>query len=94
MNDDVAPAPTPVPAAGAPPSDDVLVARAVTKIFGGLVAVSDIDFSIPRRSMSAAVTTVIGLDSSFCSAAETVPVTTTASSGLALTSRRTSSTTS
>ena len=51
MNDDVAPAPTPVPAAGAPPSDDVLVARAVTKIFGGLVAVSDIDFSIPRRSI-------------------------------------------
>jgi branched-chain amino acid transport system ATP-binding protein len=30
------------------PADDVLVAMACTKQFGGLVAVSDIDFTIPR----------------------------------------------
>src|SRR6267378_3902606 len=51
MSDGVAPAPTPAPAAGAPPSKDLLVARSVSKVFGGLVAVSDIDFSIPRLSI-------------------------------------------
>jgi branched-chain amino acid transport system ATP-binding protein len=51
MSDGVAEAPTPAPATGEPPSDDVLVAQAVTKIFGGLVAVSDVDFSIPRGSI-------------------------------------------
>jgi branched-chain amino acid transport system ATP-binding protein len=51
MSDGVAEAPTPAPAAGAPPSGDLLVARSVTKVFGGLVAVSDIDFSIPHLSI-------------------------------------------
>src|SRR5882762_8163736 len=51
MTDSVAPAPTPTPAAGAPPSKDLLVARSVSKVFGGLVAVSDIDFAIPRLSI-------------------------------------------
>jgi branched-chain amino acid transport system ATP-binding protein len=44
-------APTPAPAAGPPASKDLLVARSVTKVFGGLVAVSDIDFAIPRLSI-------------------------------------------
>ncbi len=51
MSDGVAEAATPAPAAGEPPSNDLLVARSVTKVFGGLVAVSDIDFSIPRLSI-------------------------------------------
>jgi branched-chain amino acid transport system ATP-binding protein len=33
------------------PSTDVLVARGVTKRFGGLVAVNNIDFTIPERSI-------------------------------------------
>jgi branched-chain amino acid transport system ATP-binding protein len=44
-------APTPTPASGPPPSKDLLVARSVSKVFGGLVAVSDVDFSIPRLSI-------------------------------------------
>jgi branched-chain amino acid transport system ATP-binding protein len=44
-------APTPVPASGPPPSKDLLVATSVSKVFGGLVAVSDVDFSIPRLSI-------------------------------------------
>jgi branched-chain amino acid transport system ATP-binding protein len=44
-------APTSELAVGEPPSDDLLVASAVTKSFGGLVAVSDIDFTIPRGSI-------------------------------------------
>jgi branched-chain amino acid transport system ATP-binding protein len=44
-------APTPAPASGPPPSKDLLVARSVSKVFGGLVAVSDVDFSIPRLSI-------------------------------------------
>jgi branched-chain amino acid transport system ATP-binding protein len=51
MSNDVTEAPTPTPAAGAPPSKDLLVARSVSKLFGGLVAVSDIDFAIPRLSI-------------------------------------------
>jgi branched-chain amino acid transport system ATP-binding protein len=51
VSDGVTEAPTPAPASGAPPSDDLLVARSVTKVFGGLVAVSDVDFSIPRLSI-------------------------------------------
>jgi branched-chain amino acid transport system ATP-binding protein len=51
MTNGVTEAPTPTPAAGAPPSKDLLVARSVSKVFGGLVAVSDIDFSIPRLSI-------------------------------------------
>ncbi|HEV7459816.1 MAG TPA: ABC transporter ATP-binding protein [Solirubrobacteraceae bacterium] len=51
MNDGASQAATPVPAAGAPPSEDLLVSKSVSKVFGGLVAVSDVDFSIPRRSI-------------------------------------------
>jgi branched-chain amino acid transport system ATP-binding protein len=51
MSNGVTEAPTPAPAAGAPPSKDLLVARSVSKVFGGLVAVSDIDFAIPRLSI-------------------------------------------
>ena len=51
MSDDVTQAPTPEPAVGEPPSDDLLVASAITKSFGGLVAVSDVDFTIPRGSI-------------------------------------------
>jgi branched-chain amino acid transport system ATP-binding protein len=51
VTDDVAPAQTPEPATGEPPSDDLLVAKSVTKVFGGLVAVSDVDFTIPRGSI-------------------------------------------
>jgi branched-chain amino acid transport system ATP-binding protein len=36
------------PATPAPASGDLLIARGCTKRFGGLVAVSDIDFTIPR----------------------------------------------
>ena len=32
-------------------TDDILVAERVSKIFGGLVAVNDVSFSIPRRSI-------------------------------------------
>jgi len=32
-------------------SDDILVAERVSKIFGGLVAVNDVSFAIPRRSI-------------------------------------------
>ena len=35
----------------APAADDILVAQAVRKEFGGLVAVSDIDFTVPARSI-------------------------------------------
>ena len=51
MSNGVTEAPTPAPASGPPPSKDLLVAQAVTKSFGGLVAVSDVDFSIPRLSI-------------------------------------------
>jgi branched-chain amino acid transport system ATP-binding protein len=51
MTDGVTEAPTPAPATGPPPSDDLLVAKSVSKVFGGLVAVSDVDFSIPRLSI-------------------------------------------
>src|SRR4030088_1637068 len=51
MTNGVTEAPTPTPAAGAPRSKDLLVARSVSKVFGGLVAVSDIDFAIPRLSI-------------------------------------------
>ena len=51
MTDGATEAPTPAPATGPPPSDDLLVAKSVSKIFGGLVAVSDVDFSIPRLSI-------------------------------------------
>jgi branched-chain amino acid transport system ATP-binding protein len=51
VSDDVAAAPTPEPTVGEPPADDLLVATAVTKTFGGLVAVSDIDFTIPQGSI-------------------------------------------
>jgi branched-chain amino acid transport system ATP-binding protein len=44
-------APTPAPGSGPPPSKDLLVARSVSKVFGGLVAVSDVDFAIPRLSI-------------------------------------------
>ena len=37
---------------GSVPDDEILVrARAVTKRFGGLLAVNDVDFDIPRRSI-------------------------------------------
>jgi branched-chain amino acid transport system ATP-binding protein len=49
MNDVAA---TPTPSAGASPARDVLLdARNVTKVFGGLVAVEDVNFEIPRRSI-------------------------------------------
>ncbi|MDX6675199.1 MAG: branched-chain amino acid transport system ATP-binding protein [Solirubrobacteraceae bacterium] len=51
MSDGVTEAPTPAPATGPPPSDDLLVARSVSKVFGGLLAVSDVEFSIPRLSI-------------------------------------------
>jgi branched-chain amino acid transport system ATP-binding protein len=51
VSDGVTEAPTPAPATGPPPSDDLLVAKSVSKVFGGLVAVSDVDFSIPRLSI-------------------------------------------
>jgi branched-chain amino acid transport system ATP-binding protein len=51
MSNGATEAPTPVPASGPPPSKDLLVATSVSKVFGGLVAVSDIDFSIPRLSI-------------------------------------------
>jgi branched-chain amino acid transport system ATP-binding protein len=51
VTDGVTEAPTPAPATGPPPSDDLLAAKSVSKIFGGLVAVSDVDFSIPRLSI-------------------------------------------
>jgi branched-chain amino acid transport system ATP-binding protein len=51
VSDGVTEAPTPAPATGPPPSNDLLVAQSVTKTFGGLVAVSDVDFSIPRLSI-------------------------------------------
>jgi branched-chain amino acid transport system ATP-binding protein len=51
VSDGATEAPTPAPATGPPPSDDLLVARSVSKVFGGLVAVSDVDFSIPRLSI-------------------------------------------
>jgi branched-chain amino acid transport system ATP-binding protein len=42
-----------LPAAGAaaPATDDILVATGITKRFGGLVAVSEVDFVIPRHSI-------------------------------------------
>ncbi len=51
MSDGTTAAATPAPATGAPDDDALLQASAVTKVFGGLVAVSDIDFVIPRRSI-------------------------------------------
>jgi branched-chain amino acid transport system ATP-binding protein len=51
VSDGVAGAPAPAVATGEPPTDALLQASAVTKVFGGLVAVSDIDFTIPRRSI-------------------------------------------
>jgi len=51
MSDGTSAAPTPAPATGAHSPDALLQASAVTKVFGGLVAVSDIDFVIPRRSI-------------------------------------------
>jgi branched-chain amino acid transport system ATP-binding protein len=51
VSNGVTEAPTPTPASGPPPSKDLLVARSVSKVFGGLVAVSDVDFSIPRLSI-------------------------------------------
>ena len=51
MSNGATEAPTPVPASGPPPSKDLLVATSVSKVFGGLVAVSDVDFSIPRLSI-------------------------------------------
>ncbi len=51
MSNGATEAPTPVPASGPPPSKDLLVAKSVSKVFGGLVAVSDVDFSIPRLSI-------------------------------------------
>ena len=41
----------PAPGAAATGGDDILVARGITKRFGGLVAVSDVDFVIPRGSI-------------------------------------------
>jgi branched-chain amino acid transport system ATP-binding protein len=38
------------------PTDDILEARRVSKIFGGLVAVNDVSFSIPRK----AIVSIIG----------------------------------
>ncbi len=43
-----APAPGAAPAAA---GDPILLARNITKVFGGLVAVDDVSFSIPRRSI-------------------------------------------
>ena len=37
--------------AGAPPADNVLEAVSITKRFGGLIAVNDVTFGIPRRSI-------------------------------------------
>ena len=51
MSNGTTAAPTPAPATGAPSPDALLQASAVTKVFGGLVAVSDVDFVIPRRSI-------------------------------------------
>ena len=36
---------------GTPGTDDLLTAERVSKIFGGLVAVNDVSFSIPRKSI-------------------------------------------
>src|SRR3989440_9405496 len=47
-----APARPAVPAAGEPAADGSIVsATGVTKVFGGLVAVDDVSFEIPRRSI-------------------------------------------
>ncbi|MEA2312861.1 MAG: branched-chain amino acid transport system ATP-binding protein, partial [Solirubrobacteraceae bacterium] len=56
MND--APVPTPAAAArAAAPSDEaLLVAREVTKEFGGLIAVNRVSLTIPRR----AIVSIIG----------------------------------
>ena len=43
-----APAPAPGPA---PAGDAILEARSVSKVFGGLVAVDDVSFAIPRQSI-------------------------------------------
>src|SRR5437899_1752034 len=41
-----------VPAAGEPAADgSIMSATGVTKVFGGLVAVDDVSFSVPRRSI-------------------------------------------
>src|SRR5207245_4461888 len=41
-----------VPAAGEPAADgSIMSATGVTKVFGGLVAVDDVSFAIPRRSI-------------------------------------------
>src|SRR5438132_7600196 len=41
-----------VPAAGEPAADgSIMSATGVTKVFGGLVAVDDVSFEIPRRSI-------------------------------------------
>jgi branched-chain amino acid transport system ATP-binding protein len=47
------PAPDPQPSGDQPPEsgDDLLVAAAVRKEFGGLLAVNDLDFTIPERSI-------------------------------------------
>jgi len=56
MSDGAVPAAAAPDAARAVGSDALLRAHAVTKAFGGLVAVSDVDFEIPRR----AIVSIIG----------------------------------
>jgi branched-chain amino acid transport system ATP-binding protein len=51
VSDRVASAPQPTAAAGEPSADHILEARDVSKVFGGLVAVDDVSFAIPRRSI-------------------------------------------
>jgi branched-chain amino acid transport system ATP-binding protein len=50
MSDGVASAQEAAASAGAP-ADAILQARDVSKVFGGLVAVNDVSFAIPRRSI-------------------------------------------
>jgi branched-chain amino acid transport system ATP-binding protein len=47
----VEPGPTPAPAAPAPAGDSILEADSITKAFGGLVAVDDVSFAIPRKGI-------------------------------------------
>jgi branched-chain amino acid transport system ATP-binding protein len=56
VSDGVASAQQTPAAAGDPGADAILETRNVTKVFGGLVAVNDISFAIPRR----AIVSIIG----------------------------------
>jgi branched-chain amino acid transport system ATP-binding protein len=51
VSDGIAPAHPATPAAGEPSADSILQAQDVSKVFGGLVAVNDVSFAIPRRSI-------------------------------------------